>query len=403
MGKIGIILVSGILVFCIGGCSSQIQAETTDRVDIASPSENQAEEKGTPCDSGMDEIKIYDGNMEPYYGTYEIREFVMEPVSWSSATRFDEMPVEEVNLLEGKKIIFSEDLFMAYDNYRYHGTSKLINDYFIQKYIIENPSYKFAEGSPLSLRAYTNLLSDEMEKILSKPYRRIQLKECLSLKTGETFERSTDTEQYGNEVVIPTFYVMDGERLLWEVGRTGTCFIIEKISDVVMEDELEIPEACSYPEEIDGEYEVVKFYPSIYWENREAGVEKCMSEDDTAEMIGKKITLKKDYYQGYIFDSAPYFFENCRNDPKIVEVSSEQPEYSVKEVKRTELYGLKDPIVPEEYRQDAYKEIEAEGTSLNIEIEIFYGSNAKYYVLEADQDKLLMEYMKEFFLLEKCE
>ena len=84
-------------------------------------------------------------------------------------------------------------------------------------------------------------------------------------------------------------------------------------------------------------------------------------------------------------------------------MSSEQPEYSVKEVKRTELYGLKDPIVPEEYRQDAYKEIEAEGTSLNIEIEIFYGSNAKYYVLEADQDKLLMEYMKEFFLLEKCE
>ena len=82
---------------------------------------------------------------------------------------------------------------------------------------------------------------------------------------------------------------------------------------------------------------------------------------------------------------------------------SEQSEYNVKEVRRTELYGLKDPIVPEEYQQEAYREIEVEGTSLNTEIEIFYGSNAKYYDLEADQEKLLMVYMKEFFLLGKWE
>ena len=403
MGKIGVMLISGILVFCIGGCGSQIQAETSDKMDMALPSENQAEEEGIPCDSGMDEIKIYDGNMEPYYGTYEIEEFVVEPISWRNSTRFDTMPVEEADLLKGKRIIISENLFMAYDNYRYHGTSKSINDYSIQKFIIENPNYEFAEGSLIKIGGYSDLLPDQLEEILVYPYRRIQLRECLSLKTGETFERPMDTDQYGNEIVIPTFYVMEGDQLLWEVGRTGTCFIIEKISDEVMEDELEIPEACSYPDKIDGEYEIVEFYPSIYWENREAGVQRCMSEDDVAEMIGKKITLKKDYYQGYIFDSAPYFFESCRNDPKVIEVFSEQPEYSVKEVKRTELYGLKDQIVPEEYQQDAYREIEVEGTSLNIGIEINYGSNAKYYVLEADQDKLLMEYMKEFFLLEKCE
>ena len=52
--KIGIILFSMILVFCIGGCGSQMQDEFGDRMEI-SP-KDQTEDEGIPCDSGIDKI-----------------------------------------------------------------------------------------------------------------------------------------------------------------------------------------------------------------------------------------------------------------------------------------------------------------------------------------------------------
>lgn len=96
-------------------------------------------------------------------------------------------------------------------------------------------------------------------------------------------------------------------------------------------------------------------------------------------------------------------YEMYQDDPKIVEVSVESPEYRIREVKRSELYGLKDPIVPGMYQKETYQEIQIPESSFGLNVPWWYEGNAKYYVIDEDMNKLLMMYMKEFFLLEKCQ
>lgn len=75
----------------------------------------------------------------------------------------------------------------------------------------------------------------------------------------------------------------------------------------------------------------------------------------------------------------------------------------VNKVKRSELYGLRDPIVPERYQREIYQEIRIPESSFGLNVPWWYESNAKYYVIDEEMNKLLMMYMKEFFLLEKCQ
>lgn len=400
--KTSILLFSVLLAFGISACTAQTQESDAAQAEEEKVLENSVEEEETPCGSDSYDIRIYEGDMEPYYGTYEITEFVAELVSWNY-TRAETIPGEEVDLMMGQKIVISEDIFSAYDNFRYHGAPKLESDYSILKYKIENPHYEFAEGSPFAIKGWTNLLTGQLEERLAYPYRRIQLKECFSIKSGEVSDCSTRTESYENDMVVPTMYVMDDDQLLWEAGRTGTCFVIKKISDDTTIEEQDIQAESTFPEKISGTYEVVKFYPTVYWKNREVGISRCMSESDVAEMIGKKVTLEEDYYEGYIFDSKPYFYEMYQDDPRIVAVAVESPEYRIREVKRSELYGLKDPIVPEIYQRETYQEIQIPESSFDLNVNWCYEGNAKYYVIDEDMNKLLMMYMKEFFLLEKCQ
>lgn len=400
--KTSILLFSVLLAFGISACTAQTQESDAAQTEEEKVPENSVEEEETPCGSDRNDIRIYEGDMEPYYGTYEITEFVAELISWC-ATSLDTIPSEEVDLMMGQKIIISEDVFSAYDNFRYHGAPKLESDYSILKYKIENPHYEFAEGSPFAIKGWTNLLTGQLEERLAYPYRRIQLKECFSIKSGEVSDCSTRTESYENDMVVPTMYVMDDDQLLWEAGRTGTCFVIKKISDDTTMEEQDLQTESTFPEKTSGTYEIVKFYPTVYWKNREVGISRCMSEIDVAEMIGKKVTLEKDYYQGYIFDSKPYLYEMYQDDPQIVEMTVENPDYVVNKVKRSELYGLRDPIVPERYQREIYQEIRIPESSFGLNVPWWYESNAKYYVIDEEMNKLLMMYMKEFFLLEKCQ
>lgn len=339
--------------------------------------------------------------IDSYFGTYKIVEFKPDITSWSRESN-ETIPQEEIDLLIGQKIILSESKFTSFVNFRYHGSPKPESDYSIQKFSVINPEYELKTGSIMDIRAYTCLSIADMEEILLYPYQRIQVKTCISLKDNKILELPFNSESTGNDIMIPTLYVMNDRQLLWELGRTGACFILEKISNEVIED-TEISNNHIFPSGVEGTYEIVEFYPTIYWENRKVGVSRCMSEDDVEEMKGKRIILKKDRYQGYIFNSAPYFWEEHQDDPKIIETMSDTPEYNISTVKRSELYGLKDPIVPEQYLQEIYQEIQPVGSSLDVETDMDYGSGAKYYVLDEESDKLLMMYMKEFFLLERCE
>lgn len=399
--KTSILLFSVLLAFGISACTAQTQESDAAQTEEEKVPENSVEEEETPCGSDRNDIRIYEGDMEPYYGTYEIMEFVADLISWS-ATSLDTIPSEEVDLMIGQKIVISENMFSAYDNFRYHGAPKSTNDYSIQRYMIENPHYEFAEGS-LSAISEHGLLTEQFKERLAYPYCRIQLKECLFLKTGEVSDCSAKTEWSGNDRMVPTMYVMDDGQLLWAAGRTGTCFVIKKISDDTTKEEQDLQTESTFPEKTSGTYEIVKFYPTVYWKNREVGISRCMSESDVAEMIGKKVTLEEDYYEGYIFDSKPYFYEMYQDDPRIVVVAVESPEYRIREVKRSELYGLKDPIVPEIYQRETYQEIQIPESSFGLNVLWWYEGNAKYYVIDEDMNKLLMMYMKEFFLLEKCQ
>lgn len=84
-------------------------------------------------------------------------------------------------------------------------------------------------------------------------------------------------------------------------------------------------------------------------------------------------------------------------------VDSKNTNYLVKDIKRSELYGLRDSILPEIYEQDVYKEITVPLSTLSQDLENYYFCSTKYYQLDADNNKILMLFMKEFFLLEKAD
>lgn len=343
-------------------------------------------------------LVMNDTGIEAYYGVYEIKEFYPDAKTWGNVYGEDLLPSEEVDLFLGQKIVISDTYYIAYDNYRYHGDYRFDNDYYIQKYVIENPVYTITESNDINvkIKEYTNLLDDVLETLLQKPYKKIQISPSVFLGDSENAE------------VFPTLYVIDKDRLLWCMGLSYQCFIIEKISEVdeTIIDNLKIEEKnVSIDSSFWGTYHISKFCPTKYWKDRvsRSDLGSCLTEEDVTYLMGKQVTLQKDFYQGYGYAGLAQSSADEKTSQAVYDAIKDNPEYIAKYKDKSELYGLKNSNLPKQFVQTGYIEIR-----INIEPEDpiylehpYDGTNAVFYQIDSDKDKLLMLYMKELFILER--
>ena len=293
-----------------------------------------------------------DTGIEAYYGVYEIKEFYPDAKTWGNIYGEDLLPSEEVDLFLGQRIVISDTYYIAYDNYRYHGDYRFDNDYYIQKYVIENPVYTITESNDINveMKEYTNLLYDVLETLLQKPYKKIQINPSIFLGDSENAE------------VIPTLYVIDKNRLLWCMGLSFQCFILEKVSDVdesIIDSLKTEDKSISINNSFWGIYNITKFCPTKYWKDRirRSDFVSCLTEEDVAHLIGKQVTLQKDFYQGYGYDSLAQSSADEKTSQYVYEVTKDNPEYVAKYKDKSELYGLKNSNLPKQFVQTGYIEV----------------------------------------------
>lgn len=337
--------------------------------------------------------------VEQYYGVYEIKEYYPGNTESRGANRLCNLPDEEVDLLIGQRIVLTEDKYVAYDNFRLGGRSgdRELSDYQIRKYVIDDPEYTMKVSYDKDEFGFEGYPKKNVSNILEYPYKLIELPNQENLAEYLRLVEFT-----------PNLYVIDDHRLMWCCEGAFQWFIIEKVADVYEEEDISLPpdENGQVPTEMYGSYKITEFYPTVYWENRKAHPDYgrgYLSQEDVQSMIGRTVFLGTESYQGYSFDSSAFAEDPPRCESEIIMVDSKNTNYLVKDIKRSELYGLRDSILPEIYEQDVYKEITVPLSTLSQDLENYYFCSTKYYQLDADNNKILMLFMKEFFLLEKAD
>lgn len=388
--------------------NAEAERESPPKESIPEGEETAAAQEAKSTPAGREAAVSGKEMMEQYYGVYEIKEYFGVNDSNKGANSFCNLPDEEIDLLIGQRIVLAEEKYAAYDNFRLGGRSgdRDTSDYQIKKYVIDDPEYTVREIDDdedilcvdgkdiLCLDGYywENGSSDNLEY----PYKVIELPNQEDLA-----ESSRMTE------FVPHLFVIDDRRLMWCCETALQWFIIEKVADVYEKEDICLPseENGQIPAEMCGSYKITEFYPTVYWENRKAYPDYgrgYLSPEDAQSMIGRTVFLGEESYQGYTFDSSSFVTDEPERGPKIIAVDSNNTDYLVRDVKRSELYGLRDSILPEIYEQDVYREITVPVSMLSQDLEpADYFCNTKYYQLDTDNSKILMLFMKEFFLLEK--
>ena len=358
-----------------GALKSNLSAHIKEQTDIA-VSKNRIKTQKEAQD--IEEIK-------KYYGTYKISEFWPDIKPWIGS-RYDLLPWEEVELFLQQQIVISEELFLTYDNNRYHGGGLRNMDFYIEQYQIENPTYSISENLNGIFLPKTQDKALEPEKVLT-------------VEDGYLIN--------GNELVKPEFVITQGGKLIMILEKAGQYFILDKISDKYAEDfgykthVLNKNESDAVLEQISGEYRIKEFLPSSYWPNRMVPDEvRVISKQEAEDLLGRRIVLQKDIFYGYY-----YYYEFPLDEESFMERRDEKldaPQYTVKKINQNEIYQLWDENWLSQNSIPVFEEyIEI---SLDRSVDERNGLKdqylPKFYVLS--DETLLMMLVNEFFLLEQC-
>ena len=358
-----------------GALKSNLSAHIKEQTDIA-VSKNRIKTQKEAQD--IEEIK-------KYYGTYKISEFWPDIKPWIGS-RDDLLPWEEVELFLQQQIVISEELFLTYDNNRYHGGGLRNMDFYIEQYQIENPTYSISENLNGIFLPKTQDKALEPEKVLT-------------VEDGYLIN--------GNELVKPEFVITQGGKLIMILEKAGQYFILDKISDKYAEDfgykthVLNKNESDAVLEQISGEYRIKEFLPSSYWPNRMVPDEvRVISKQEAEDLLGRRIVLQKDIFYGYY-----YYYEFPLDEESFMERRDEKldaPQYTVKKINQNEIYQLWDENWLSQNSIPVFEEyIEI---SLDRSVDERNGLKdqylPKFYVLS--DETLLMMLVNEFFLLERC-
>lgn len=358
-----------------GALKSNLSAHIKEQTDIA-VSKNRIKTQKEAQD--IEEIK-------KYYGTYKISEFWPDIKPWIGS-RYDLLPWEEVELFLQQQIVISEELFLTYDNNRYHGGGLRNMDFYIEQYQIENPTYSISENLNGIFLPKTQDKALEPEKVLT-------------VEDGYLIN--------GNELVKPEFVITQGGKLIMILEKAGQYFILDKISDKYAEDfgykthVLNKNESDAVLEQISGEYRIKEFLPSSYWPNRMVPDEvRVISKQEAEDLLGRRIVLQKDIFYGYY-----YYHEFPLDEESFMERRDEKldaPQYTVKKINQNEIYQLWDENWLSQNSIPVFEEyIEI---SLDRSVDERNGLKdqylPKFYVLS--DETLLMMLVNEFFLLERC-
>ena len=358
-----------------GALKSNLSAHIKEQTDIA-VSKNRIKTQKEAQD--IEEIK-------KYYGTYKISEFWPDIKPWIGS-RYDLLPWEEVELFLQQQIVISEELFLTYDNNRYHGGGLRNMDFYIEQYQIENPTYSISENLNGIFLPKTQDKALEPEKVLT-------------VEDGYLIN--------GNELVKPEFVITQGGKLIMILEKAGQYFILDKISDKYAEDfgykthVLNKNESDAVLEQISGEYRIKEFLPSSYWPNRMVPDEvRVISKQEAEDLLGRRIVLQKDIFYGYY-----YYYEFPLDEESFMERRDEKldaPQYTVKKINQNEIYQLWDENWLSQNSIPVFEEyIEI---SLDRSVDERNGLKDQYlpqfYVLS--DETLLMMLVNEFFLLERC-
>ncbi len=325
--------------------------------------------------------------IKKYYGTYKISEFWPDVKPWIGSS-YDLLPWEEIELFLQQQIVISEDVFITYDNNRYHGGGLRNMNFYIEQYQIENPTYSISE----------NL--DELQIFLPKTQdETLKPEKVLTVEDGYLIN--------GNELVKPEFIITKGEKLIMILEKACQYFILDKISDEYTED-LAVKTCVSNKNEseavlerIRGEYKIKEFLPSSYWPDRMVPDEaRIISKQEAEDLLGRTIVLQKDIFHGYY-----YYYEFPLYEESFMERREEElnaPRYIVKKINQNEIYQLWD----ENWLSQNGIPVFEEYTEISLDIS-FDGIKVtdqpyvpKFYILS--DDVLLMMLVNEFFLLERC-
>lgn len=358
-----------------GALKSNLSAHIKEQTDIA-VSKNRIKTQKEAQD--IEEIK-------KYYGTYKISEFWPDIKPWIGS-RYGLLPWEEVELFLQQQIVISEELFLTYDNNRYHGGGLRNMDFYIEQYQIENPTYSISENLNGIFLPKTQDKALEPEKVLT-------------VEDGYLIN--------GNELVKPEFVITQGGKLIMILEKAGQYFILDKISDKYAEDfgykthVLNKNESDAVLEQISGEYRIKEFLPSSYWPNRMVPDEvRVISKQEAEDLLGRRIVLQKDIFYGYY-----YYYEFPLDEESFMERRDEKldaPQYTVKKINQNEIYQLWDENWLSQNSIPVFEEyIEI---SLDRSVDERNGLKdqylPKFYVLS--DETLLMMLVNEFFLLERC-
>ena len=358
-----------------GALKSNLSAHIKEQTDIA-VSKNRIKTQKEAQD--IEEIK-------KYYGTYKISEFWPDIKPWIGS-RYDLLPWEEVELFLQQQIVISEELFLTYDNNRYHGGGLRNMDFYIEQYQIENPTYSISENLNGIFLPKTQDKALEPEKVLT-------------VEDGYLIN--------GNELVKPEFVITQGGKLIMILEKAGQYFILDKISVKYAEDfgykthVLNKNESDAVLEQISGEYRIKEFLPSSYWPNRMVPDEvRVISKQEAEDLLGRRIVLQKDIFYGYY-----YYYEFPLDEESFMERRDEKldaPQYTVKKINQNEIYQLWDENWLSQNSIPVFEEyIEI---SLDRSVDERNGLKdqylPKFYVLS--DETLLMMLVNEFFLLERC-
>lgn len=330
-----------------------------------------------------DVSEIEENELSARYGSYRVTEFY-PTLAFKRRYLDNFMMLQEADMLLGRIIDIKPERLITYDV----GERSFVN-YNIYRYVIENPQYSWISMEP----DYSDGILFELRRSGVKEYFD-QLEGAIIVPLRDLPNISKGTHYF--------YAAADKDKLMMYSGvMSGGCFLLERCEE---EPDDPLPEWSSQEnlellQGVYGKYQVTEFLPTKFYPALDGGGIAILPEEEASLMIGKTITMDEDLFVTYDNYRQPHSetAKRLQSDFWLDKIEIENPDYRVKSMRASEIYGIRDNMLPKELQQEEYVEIDVyPGYVTNREMNL-----SQMYLV--NDGRMIMYAMGEYFLIEKME
>ncbi|MDE7476384.1 MAG: hypothetical protein K2M91_00290 [Lachnospiraceae bacterium] len=326
--------------------------------------------------------------IDKYYGCYRVTQFY--PTMYYNNVKYDCLPEQEADMMLGRIVIIESKWLVTYDSERRLGTREgrdgFAGNYIIEKYTIENPQYVCQAITSDTVDVFLRPDQDMKRAIGKILYEQIEY-----LITIPPLCSPFGTQYY--------YTLSNANQMIMYSTLSGQYFLMERFENhqkTASSQQLSDTQKNQLLKEIFGIYEVTAFLPTKFYPAKDSSGNVILPQEEADMMIGQEIIIREELFNTYDNDRRPNscIANRLENDFWIKRVEIDNPKYRIERRFRKDIYGLRDNMLPEEFEQQEYIEID-------IYPGYYAGDNTLPQLFVTENKKIIMYAMGEYFLLER--